>query len=160
AGQTLTPSTPVVLTFKTGDGLEFTRTYAIDQNYMITATDVVHNASQATRVIRPFGVVRRQGLPADYIARNVQQGFEGVLASPNHIPFTTSYPDAQKFAQQRDRGEKPADARVMEMQGKGGWFGFSDHYWLTAIIPNQNENVSANFDARSHPDRPLDLRAG
>ncbi|MDE2043340.1 MAG: membrane protein insertase YidC, partial [Alphaproteobacteria bacterium] len=38
-----------------------------------------------------------------------------------------------------------AKAGVNEFVSKGGWLGFSDKYWLSAIIPDQNANMNAGF---------------
>ena len=45
--KTLTPETPVTLTWDNGKGLKFYRTYAIDENYMFTVTQKVKNHGRA-----------------------------------------------------------------------------------------------------------------
>ena len=159
-GQTLTPTTPVVLTYASGDGFEITRTISIDQNYMLTSTDVVRNASAQPRFLRPFGVVRRDGKPADYTARNVVQGFAGVFgtAQNSHL-YTAAYPDAEKHANQRDQGKIPEGQHLSDQVGDGGWLGISDHYWLTAIVLPRSEHITAYFDARNRTEQPTDFRA-
>ncbi|MBF0664559.1 MAG: membrane protein insertase YidC, partial [Brevundimonas sp.] len=44
-GSTLTPTTPVVLTWDNGAGLRFTRRVSVDEQYMFTLTDTVANFS-------------------------------------------------------------------------------------------------------------------
>ena len=58
----LTPQTPVRLTLVDGAGHAVERTISIDENYMVTLTDVVRNDSGASISVRPFGTVRRRGI--------------------------------------------------------------------------------------------------
>ena len=32
-----------------------------------------------------------------------------------------------------------------DQKSTGGWLGFTDKYWMTALIPDQNESISANY---------------
>ena len=43
SGGPLTPTNPVTLTWDNGEGLVFTRTISVDENYMFTVHDAVHN---------------------------------------------------------------------------------------------------------------------
>ena len=147
-GARLTPSTPVTLTLSAGTNLTIERTIAIDEHFMFTITDVVRNASGENLSVRPFGVVRQEGTPRDYIFNGiVHQGLIGAFG-PNNTLHQVSYRNAEKHARDKDRGRAGPDERLEERQGTGGWFGITDHYWLAAIIPDQNERVSAYFDSR------------
>jgi YidC/Oxa1 family membrane protein insertase len=63
-GETLTPTTPVTLTWDNGQGLRFTRRIAIDAQYMFTVTDTVANFTRR-RSPSPLGRIERQGVPDD-----------------------------------------------------------------------------------------------
>jgi YidC/Oxa1 family membrane protein insertase len=148
-GARLTPDSPVTLSLTTENGLTIERTISIDADYMFTVADVVTNNSGAPLSVRPFGTVRRQGMPQDY--RNspiVHQGLIGAFG-PNDRLHQETYGNADKHVRNRERGRIGPDERIEQEQGEGGWFGITDHYWLTAIIPDQNETISAYFDARS-----------
>jgi YidC/Oxa1 family membrane protein insertase len=148
-GARLTPETPVTLTLAAAEGVTIERTISIDQNYMFTITDVVRNTSGAPVSARPFGTVRRMGLPQDYLRNQiVHQGLIGAFGENNNLRQVT-YENANKHIRDRDRGRVGADERIDEMQGQGGWLGITDHYWLAAIIPAPTERVSTYFDARS-----------
>ena len=152
-GSRLTPSTPVVLTFDGGDGRAIVRTISIDEHFMFTITDVVRNTSGAPLEVRPFGTVRRDGPPEHY--KNlpiVHQGLIGAFG-PNNNLHQTRFSDADKHARDRERGRVGEDERIQEAQGTGGWFGITEHYWLAAIIPDQNERVSTYFDSRTEDGR-------
>ncbi|MHA1114479.1 MAG: membrane protein insertase YidC, partial [Alphaproteobacteria bacterium] len=60
---TLTPDTPVTMTWESDEGLRFTRRYAIDGDYMLTVTQRVVNAGAAEAQLYPFGLVSRVGTP-------------------------------------------------------------------------------------------------
>ncbi|MBX9747809.1 MAG: membrane protein insertase YidC [Hyphomonadaceae bacterium] len=157
AGQQLTPETPVVLTLDAGNGLVIERTIAIDANFMFTITDSVTNTSDAPVQLRPFGTVRRDGLPEDYIRNQiVHQGLVGVFGERQLRQVT--YENAQKHARDRVRGRVGDAERIEEEQAQGGWFGLTDHYWLTAIVPDQSEQYSAYFDSRTE-DGVTDFRS-
>jgi len=143
----LTPQTPVTLTLPAGEGRTIERTISIDENYMFTITDVVRNETGAPFSVRPFGTVRRQGMPEDFkLNQIVHQGLIGVVG--NTLRQVT-YSNADKHARDRGRGRVGDDERIEQLQGEGSWFGISDHYWLTAIVPAADEQVSMYFDSRS-----------
>ncbi|MGH6949268.1 MAG: membrane protein insertase YidC, partial [Vitreimonas sp.] len=149
AAARLTPTSPVTLTLQAGPDLTIERTISVDENYMFTITDVVRNARTAPVSIRPFGTVRRQGLPDDFrLNQIVHQGLIGVFGPDNRFHQET-FRNADKHARDRTRGRVGADERITEEQGQGGWFGITEHYWLAAIVPDQNERVSAYFDSRT-----------
>jgi YidC/Oxa1 family membrane protein insertase len=79
-GAVLTPTTPLVLTYDGGQGLKFTRTIAVDADYLFTLTDTVTNASTAPVSLESFASVEQHGLPAD-LANNslVHEGAIGML---------------------------------------------------------------------------------
>jgi YidC/Oxa1 family membrane protein insertase len=62
-GSTLTPTTPIVLTWDNGAGLRFTRRVSVDEQYMFTVADTVANYSAQAVVIAPAASVQRQGVP-------------------------------------------------------------------------------------------------
>lgn len=145
----LTPASPVTLTLQAGPGLTIERTISVDENFMFTIADVVRNARSTPVSARPFGTVRRQGLPRDFrLNQIVHQGLIGVFG-PNNRLHQETFRNADNHARDRTRGRIGADERIEEEQGQGGWFGITEHYWLAAIVPDQNEQVSTYFDART-----------
>lgn len=157
-GAALTREAPVTLTLHTDSGLVIQRTIAIDDNYMFTITDVVRNPTDAALGVRPFGAVRRQGTPEDYKAQPiVHQGMVGAFG-PNNTLRQTNFRDADKHAREKTRGRAGEDERLVEASGTGGWLGITDHYWLTAIVLDPSEAISAYYDSRPQ-DGSTDYRA-
>src|SRR5262249_20868626 len=143
-----TRETPLTLTLRTGD-FEITRTLTVDDNFMFTSRDVIRNLSSRPRDVRPYGVVRRQNRPPDYLNSGiVHQGMTGVFG-PEPRLHEVRYQAAEKHAQDKDRGRAGEDERILELQGRGGWLGLSDHYWLTALIPDQGEAIAGFYDSRN-----------
>ncbi len=157
-GAQLTPTTPLVLTYESGDGLEITRTISLDEHYMFTITDAVKNVAQEAREVRPFGVVRRDGLATDYRQNGiVHQGFIGAFG-PKLLLQQVNYEKAIKHAKKKTKGETGQDARIVELQGQGGWLGVTDHYWLAAIALDGETQASSFYDARER-EGGVDFRA-
>ncbi|MCR6645977.1 MAG: membrane protein insertase YidC [Terricaulis sp.] len=116
-GARLTPQTPVTLTLNGANGVSVERTISVDEHYMFTITDVVRNAGGATISVRPFGVVRRQGMPENY--RNnpiVHQGLIGVFGEQyEHVTFSNADKHAREkraAAPARTNGLKSARAKA------------------------------------------------
>jgi len=137
-GQTLTPTTPVELTWDNGAGLRFTREISIDDQYLFTVKDTVANLGTTAVTIAPYGRVERQGVPADLGKQMIlHEGAIGTFGSGN------SYSTEQ--IKYKDWAKK---ARV-EKESTGGWMGITDKYWLAALIPSQDEKVEGRFTVRN-----------
>jgi len=152
-GSRLTPTTPVTLTFDAGDGRVITREISIDEHYMFTIRDTVRNTSDAAITIRPFGTVRRDGMPEGF--RNnaiVHQGLIGAVG-PNNTMRQDNFRAADKHARDRVRNRVGEEERLRDFTTQGGWLGITDHYWLAAIIPDQSERISGYFDGRTQDSR-------
>ena len=129
SGGPLTPTNPVTLTWDNGQGLVFSRTISVDKNYMFTVTDAVRNTGTTPVKLSRYGLVSRTGTPhvAGYYIL-----FEGMIGylegSLQEVKYSSLNPD------------KPLD-----YGSNGGWLGFTDKYWLTALIPPQHEGIKARF---------------
>ncbi len=134
AGDTLAPGKPVTLSWENGQGLVFTRTISIDENYLLTIDDAVENAGGAAVKLYPYGAIVRGGVPYFHDIWVVHQGLIGVMNGTLH---------------EKDYREltEDANARIDSQETTGGWLGFTDHYWMTALAPAQNELVAATYRA-------------
>ncbi len=130
AGGELTPDHPVDLTWNNGAGLTFTRRFSIDSDYMFSMAQTVTNASGAAVSLFPYALVAREGQVPVSTTYLLHVGPIGV--------FNGTLQDTYKYANLK--GAPP-----VEFDSTGGWLGFTDKYWLTALIPDQNEAVKARF---------------
>ncbi len=135
AGARLTPQTPVTLTWNNGAGLAFALTYAIDADYMLTVTQQVGNTGAAPVAVKPIAQISRSQPAADdkeaYDTYNVRSGPFG--AFDGTVSFDIDYSDV-------------AETQQVPNKGKTDWVGFTDIYWMSALVP---EKTAATSDFRA-----------
>ncbi|WP_180901216.1 membrane protein insertase YidC [Martelella soudanensis] len=130
-GSELTPSTPVVISYTNDSGIKFTRTFSIDDKYMITVDDKITNNSEKQASVTPYGRITRFNLPDEPSAWVLHEGFLGVFGADAGVTEDT-YKSVAKESETYDNST-------------GGWFGVTDKYWGTAVIPQANVNYDARF---------------
>jgi len=133
----LSPGAPVTFTWDNGQGLLFSRQMAIDENYLFTITDAVRNDTGATLAFNHYGRVRRHGTPTTSGIWILHEGPIGVFDE------IVSYQNYDDLADTRTDKRKAEDLTFDGSQG--GWIGFSDKYWLTALIPDQQSPLNFKF---------------
>jgi YidC/Oxa1 family membrane protein insertase len=128
----LTPQHPIDLTWDNGSGVRFIRHYTVDDEYMFTITQTVENKSSQPVTLYPYALVSRTGNPTTSSTYILHEGPIGVLdGTLKEIKYT----DLAKAG-------KPD-----EFKSTGGWLGITDKYWLTSLIPDQQETLKARFTA-------------
>jgi YidC/Oxa1 family membrane protein insertase len=127
------PDQPVTLTWDNGEGLRFERRIEIDDAYMFTITQRVINQGDAPVELYPYGLVSRWGTPQTLGFFILHEGPIGVL---NGTLEEIDYDDLQEDGD-------------IELPSHGGWMGFTDKYWLTALVPDQSSELTGTF--RDHP---------
>ncbi len=134
-GGTLTPDTPVTLRWNNGEGLTFEQVFALDDEYLFTVTQRVLNNGGEEVSLAPFGLISRTGTPqilGFYILHEGPLGvFDGALEEYD-------YDDDLK-------DEYLGQEVVIDKPTTGGWIGITDKYWLTALVPDQADQVKARF---------------
>lgn len=133
----LTPQKPVKLTWDNGQGLVFERTISVDKDFMFAVTDAVRNNGATTVTLFPFGLVSRHGTGHSQDTYYSHEGPVGVLGSMLKEP---NYADLVESQRQITESE-------------GGWIGFTDKYWLVALVPSQSEKITASFVYASGADQ-------
>ena len=128
----LTVKTPVTLSWSNATGQTFAILYAIDANYMITVRQSVRNAGAAPVSVKPFALIKRTEKTASIDTWNVHSGPIGAFAGA--VSFATNYGDV-------------ASAGAVTPQGPANWIGFTDIYWLSALIPDAGSRPQADFRA-------------
>jgi YidC/Oxa1 family membrane protein insertase len=153
-GKTLTPTQPVTLTWDNGAGLVFKRVVAVDDKYMFTITDSVVNAGAAPATVQPYGLILRHGRPNVAGYSVLHEGFVGVItgAGASQVALTLPVQEVTYAAIEKDTG------RLRAYKGDGGWLGFTDKYWGSAVIPDQTAPIEARFSA-SGTVQPVDYQA-
>jgi len=122
AGATLTPSTPVTLSFVNDKGLTFTRTIAVDDNYMFTVSDKIDNAGTAEVTLQNYGRVTRFDKPTHASIYVLHEGLIGVTG--------------EEGLQEIKYATLEEDKRVTPGKSTDGWLGITDKYWAVALVPS------------------------
>ena len=129
SGNTLSPGAPVSITWDNGNGLTFRREIALDENFMFSITQSVQNTGTTTASMAPYGIIARHGEPAGL--KNFFILHEGLIAMADGRLTETDYDDMPDFAFNEREG---ARAEVIQVN-ENGWIGFTDHYWMSTLIP-------------------------
>jgi YidC/Oxa1 family membrane protein insertase len=128
----LAPGKPIVLTWANGKGLTFTREIAVDENFLFSVTDSVKNTGTTPAAMYPYGVIARHGLPP---MQSIFVVHEGMVRSADGKLEEARYKDIVKLDQVP---AEQAAAEVVPVESKG-WIGFTDHYWMTVLVPDQGK---------------------
>ena len=124
----LTPGHPVTLKTQTSDGILYQLRIAVDDGYLFSVQQSATNASGKPVVLRPIGLVSRSTKSTD------------PSTWTNHVgPINVFGGKADYDVNWKDLDEKGGAA----FGDVSGWLGFTDKYWLTALVPSSN--VTANF---------------
>ena len=130
----LTPQSPVTLTFDNGQGLVFTRTISVDANYMFAVKDTVANTGTEPVTLYPYTLIARRNIPKLAGFGALHEGLLGIVGDSRIQEITYS------------KIEKATNGKEV-LEGTAGWLGFTDKYWASALIPEQNVPFKATFSA-------------
>ncbi|MEM7651152.1 MAG: membrane protein insertase YidC, partial [Pseudomonadota bacterium] len=126
----LSPGNPVTLFWNNDRGVTFERTLEIDEQFMFTITQRVINNSQSPVTLYPYGLIAQKGVPPGFEGTWISH--EGPIGFYDKKLFNESYKSLRKS----NKSSATSDT---------GWLGFTDKYWLTALIPPQGQNVKYSY---------------
>jgi YidC/Oxa1 family membrane protein insertase len=122
SSQRLAPGQPVLLSWTNPAGLRFEIQVAIDDLYMFTVTQRVTNTGAAPVSLRPYAFASRAGRSADVSSPTVHVG--PMRVHDGEADYGVNWSDVRE-----------AGAGGVNFEPNQGWIGFTDKYWLTALIP-------------------------
>ncbi len=125
----LTVSSPVELVWDNGAGLKFSRVISIDEDYLFTVKQNVENTSATDVELRPYGLIRRAGEPKDVKSFFILH--EGLVRMSDGELAEDSYKNMRGY----DTNEREGTAAKRIEVTTNGWVGFTDHFWMTTLIP-------------------------
>ncbi len=142
SGETLGVDAPLTLSWTGPTGLEFTREFSVDENFMFTVTQSVRNSGSDAVTLAPYGILARLGEPEDL--KNFFILHEGLIATADGITDHMGYDDLRDLDVNPQEGGRAEATRVET----DGWIGFTDHYWMAMMIPAQGEGFKqvAKYD--------------
>ncbi|MDG2406917.1 MAG: membrane protein insertase YidC, partial [Paracoccaceae bacterium] len=143
-GNTLTPTSPVGLVWSNDIGVTFRRQIEIDANYLFSITQSAENNGTSAAVIQPYGTLARYGEPKDLM--NFFILHEGVVEMADGVLAEIDYSDMVDF---KFNNKELTRAEVKDVN-ESGWIGFTDHFWMTTLIPSAGSafKTVASYDER------------
>ncbi|MDC3088913.1 membrane protein insertase YidC [Alphaproteobacteria bacterium] len=129
----LSPDKKITLKWNNGENITFYQDISIDDSFMITVNQRVENNSNNSITLYPYGLIRRAGEPKTIDFFVLHEGplgvFDGTLSEKSYGDLT-------------EAGKKGINIKPSE---NGGWIGLTDKYWLTALLPDQNEKYNFTY---------------
>ncbi|WP_294121174.1 membrane protein insertase YidC [Sphingomonas sp.] len=128
---TLAPGKPVTLSWTNPTGQRFEQVIAVDDGYLFTVRQRVVNAGTSAVAVRTYGLTSRSDKSKD------------PSTWTNHVgPISYLGGKAEYDVKWETLDE---DKSGVVLDSRGGWLGFTDKYWLTALAPAANAPIEASF---------------
>jgi len=124
--QLLEPGRPVTLSTQTADGSRYQIKIAVDDGYLFTVQQSVTNASAQPLNVRPIGLVSRAEKSHDLDSWTNHVGPIGLFGGQAN--YSVDYKTLD------EKGPQAFD-------NAAGWLGFTDKYWLAALVPQASMNA-------------------
>ena len=131
SGTVLAPGKPVTLEAANATGQRFRIGLAVDDKYMFTVTQTVLNGGAQAVPVGAYGYASRVGVSKDPSTWTAHTGPMSVHGGGADYSVKFSHVD-----------EGPQTFTTT-----GGWLGFTDKYWHTALIPDQTRPFDGQFRA-------------
>lgn len=133
----LTPDSPVTLRWMNKKGVVFEKIISLDENYLFTLVERVENQSNDPLTLHQYGVLFRAGTPP---VSEFFVSYEGPMGYLDSKKRQESYEDLMK-------------AGKVTFETTSGWLGYSDKYWLGALIPDQETPMKASMSGSTVKDQ-------
>ena len=127
-GKKLTPSSPVTLEWNNREGVVFSKKIEVDDKYLFKVTETIRNEKNKTTELFHYSQITKNTKPHTEAFYILHEGLIGV--SDKNLKEET-YANVEK--------EKKI------YNGKSGWFGITDKYWMSAIIPENGKSFKAEY---------------
>ena len=128
----LTNNNPIKLIWINPQGIKFEKIISLDDQFLFTVKEKVINSSNKTYNFYSYGQIIRNKIPEISGFYILHEGFLSVL---DDQLIEEDYDDIQekKFTQ----------------TARQGFFGYSDKFWLTSIVPPRNKEFKTTFDYKN-----------
>ena len=122
-------SEPVSLEWNNGNGIIFKKRIELDNKYLFKITQQVQNNTNEAIDLYPYAQITRNKIPDDI--QNFYISHEGFIGVFDEELKEDDYDDIEENKIIREANE--------------GWFGITDKYWMTAVVPQKGENFKSTF---------------
>ena len=127
----LSPGKPVTLSWTNSTGQRFEQIVSVDDDFLFTVKQRVVNGGSGAVALRTYGLVSRATKSHDPSSWTNHVGPISFLGGKADYDVDWSTLDENKAGVTRD--------------SKGGWLGFTDKYWLTALAPANGAPIEASL---------------
>ena len=127
----LAPGRPVTLSWDNGSGQRFEQIVSVDEDYLFTVRQRVVNGGAGAVGLRTYGLISRSQKSADPSTWTSHVGPISFLGGEADYDVDWESLDDDKSGITRD--------------SRGGWLGFTDKYWLTALVPAAGAPIEASL---------------
>lgn len=125
---TLTPDSPVTLTYTDANGVTFIQKISVDNDFMFTVDQSIQNDSGAPVDYVPMGAIFRTGpIKTDGMFILHEGPIAGLLDQGDMRLEEENYDDIASEKLRRERTQ--------------GWLGFTDKYWMSILIPDLQKTL-------------------
>ena len=128
----LTPNNSIELYWKNEQGITFKKIIKLDDEYLFSVEQVITNNTENKYNFYPYGQIIRNKAPAVTNFYILHEGLLGVF-------------DDQLVEEDYDDIED----KKFSINSESGWFGITDKYWITSIIPEKDSNFKSNFEYKN-----------
>ena len=132
-GKKLTTNSPITLEWNNREGLVFLKKIEIDDKYLFKITETVRNDKNKVVDLFHYGQITKNAKPATENFYILHEGLTGVV-DKNLKEETYSAVEKEKKT----------------YNGKSGWFGITDKYWMSAIIPESGKSFKGEYSFTSN----------
>ncbi len=132
-GKKLTPNYPITLEWNNKEGLVFLKKIEIDDKYLFKITEIVRNDKNKAVDLFHYGQITKNAKPTTENFYILHEGLVGVV-DKNLKEETYSAVEKEKKT----------------YNGKSGWFGITDKYWMSAIIPESGKSFKGEYSFTSN----------
>ncbi len=136
---------PVTLTWDNGQGLEFRRSISVDDKYLFTIKQEVVNKTTSPVTLYPYALISRHGRPKTSGYSVLHEGPIGVLGDQCLRQGFSIVTECQEESYKTLEEKKSITFDV-----KNAWFGFTDKYWSTVLLPDTSAQLHARFSSSTH----------
>ena len=127
--KTLSKNNPILLQWNNQEGLIFKKKIEIDDKYLFTISQEIKNNTDNIIDLYPYAQITRNKIPDDI--QNFYISHEGFIGVFDEELKEDDYDDIEE--------------KKIVRQADEGWFGITDKYWMTAIVPKKGENFKSTF---------------
>ena len=127
-GKKLTPASPVTLEWNNREGVVFSKKIEVDDKYLFKITETIRNEKNKTIELFHYSQITKNTKPTTENFYILHEGLIGVVdKNLKEETYSTIEKEKKTYA------------------GKSGWFGITDKYWMSAIIPESGKSFKGEY---------------